>query len=93
MFMGLGVVPKAGDPFVDMIDLRQLHGHFVRVRATRTVAAMPDHTDYIARRVAADPVPGSAQRAAILGRRSGERLERHIVEQLIVAERFPDVLS
>ena len=62
MFMGLGVVPKAGDPFVDMIDLRQLHGHFVRVRDTRTVAAMPDHTDYIARRVAADPVPGLVQR-------------------------------
>jgi hypothetical protein len=60
MLMGLGVVPKAGDPFVDMIDLRQLHGHFVRVRDTiaRLVAAMPDHTDYIAQRVAASPVPG-----------------------------------
>jgi hypothetical protein len=62
MLMGLGVVPKTGDPFVEMIDLQQVHGHFVRLRDTvaRMVTRMPDHTDYIARCVAADPVPEMA---------------------------------
>jgi tryptophan halogenase len=62
MLMGLGVVPKTYDPFVDMIDLQQLHTHFLRVRDTikHMVNAVPDHTDYIARHAAADLVPGLA---------------------------------
>jgi hypothetical protein len=58
LFMGLGVVPKTCDPFVDMIELRQLHSHFVRVRdaIARAVKSMPDHATYIAQRVAAGPV-------------------------------------
>ena len=57
MLMGLGVVPKAYDPFVDMADPQQLHTHFVRVREAiaGTVGAMPEHADYIAQRVAAEP--------------------------------------
>ena len=62
MLMGLGVTPKSYDPFVDLLDLEQLRAHFVRLRDTiaSTVNAMPDHTDYIARHVAAPPVPGMA---------------------------------
>ena len=60
MLLGLGVVPKRYDPFVDMIDIEQLRSHFVRLRdaIAGTVSGMPDHTDYIARHVAASPVPG-----------------------------------
>lgn len=60
MLLGLGVVPKRYDPFVDMIDIEQLRSHFVRLRdaIAGTVSGMPDHTDYIARHVAAAPVPG-----------------------------------
>ncbi|MEO7494977.1 MAG: tryptophan halogenase family protein [Massilia sp.] len=60
MLMGLGVTPEAYDPFVDMIELEQLFAHFVRLRESvaMTVKAMPDHTDYIGRHVAAAPVPG-----------------------------------
>jgi hypothetical protein len=59
---GLGVIPKSYDPFVDMIDQDQLRGHLVSVRDSieRTVAAMPDHTHYIARHMAAAPVAGLA---------------------------------
>ena len=62
ILFGLGVVPQSYDPFIDMIDLNQLRGHFARVRSTiaQTVSNMPDHTDYIRQRVTADPVPGLA---------------------------------
>ena len=62
ILMGLGVIPEAYDPFVDMIDVEHLHKHFVRVRQAiaQTAHAMPDHTDYINQRVRADPVPGMA---------------------------------
>ncbi len=62
ILFGLGVRPETYDPFIDGIDIEQLRTHFARVRATimQTVSAMPDHTDYIARRVRADPVPGMA---------------------------------
>jgi tryptophan halogenase len=55
---GLGVSPLTWDPFIDRIDEEQLRTHFVRLRTTiaRTVAAMPDHGDYIAQHVKADPV-------------------------------------
>lgn len=49
MLMGLGVVPKAVDPWVEMMDLDQLRTHFVRVRETiaHAVKAMPDHAQFI----------------------------------------------
>lgn len=59
ILMGLGVVPKNYDPLVDLIDLRQLHGHFANLRdaIAQTVKGMPEHKDYIAQRVAAEPIP------------------------------------
>ena len=61
ILLGLGVVPKTYDPFVDLIDLKQLSVHFARVRdaINGTVNAMPDHAAYIARHVAAAPVPAT----------------------------------
>jgi hypothetical protein len=55
MLLGLGVVPKTDDPFVAAIDRDALQAHMARVRAgiIETVAAMPDHGDYISRTVAA----------------------------------------
>jgi tryptophan halogenase len=55
MLMGLGVVPKRYDPFVDRLDLRQLHGHFAGLRdlIAQTVARMPDHGAYLAANAAA----------------------------------------
>ena len=51
MLFGLGVVPGAWDPFIDRIDEQALRTHFARLRSAiaGTVAAMPDHADYIAR--------------------------------------------
>ena len=48
---GLGVVPKACNPFVEKIDLQPLRTHFARLHEAiaNTVRAMPDHGDYIAR--------------------------------------------
>ncbi len=62
MLMGLGVMPKSYDPFVDMLNIDQLNTHFVRLREAiaGTVRDMPDHTQYIDQRVKADPVPGLA---------------------------------
>lgn len=50
MLMGLGVVPKRYDPFVDALDIRQVHGHFAGVRdmIARAVERMPAHGDFIA---------------------------------------------
>ncbi|MEP6501755.1 MAG: tryptophan halogenase family protein [Betaproteobacteria bacterium] len=58
ILQGLGVTPATWDPFIDRIDEEQLRSHFVRLRTAiaRTVAAMPDHTDYIAQHVRAEPV-------------------------------------
>ncbi|UGQ44548.1 tryptophan halogenase family protein [Massilia endophytica] len=55
ILMGLGIVPKRYDPFVDMMDLRQLQVHFHKMRETiqRAAAAMPDHGDYIQHHVIA----------------------------------------
>jgi flavin-dependent dehydrogenase len=55
MMMGLGVVPKRYDPFVDQVDLRQLHGHFAGLRdaIAQAVARMPGQGEYIASHVAA----------------------------------------
>ena len=59
ILLGLGAMPKTYDPFVDNIDLAQLRTHFTRLRTAiaGTVSGMPDHTDYIARHVRAEPMP------------------------------------
>ncbi len=53
IFLGLGLMPQSYDPFIDLIDEAPLRTHFVRLRAAiaKTVAAMPEHADYIARNV------------------------------------------
>ncbi|MFN3790211.1 tryptophan halogenase family protein [Massilia sp.] len=53
MLMGLGMVPKRYDPFVDALDIRQVHGHFAGVRdmIAQAVARMPEHGAYIAAQV------------------------------------------
>jgi tryptophan halogenase len=58
IMLGLGVMPQAHDPFVELIDEAPLRTHFARLRAAiaQTVAGMPDHADYIARHVLADAV-------------------------------------
>jgi tryptophan halogenase len=58
ILMGLGVVPKAYDPLIDLMDVSRLHVHFARLRETitRTVKAMPDHAEYIRQHAAAPPV-------------------------------------
>jgi len=50
MLMGLGVMPKRYDPFVDQADIRQVHGHFAGLRdmVAQTVARMPGHEAYLA---------------------------------------------
>jgi len=50
ILLGLGVVPKKGDPLIDLMDLHRLQEHFAKVRETiaRAVGAMPAHGQYIA---------------------------------------------
>jgi len=54
MLMGLGVVPGRYDPYVDLVDLREVHGHFAGLRdmIARAVARMPDHGAYLASQAA-----------------------------------------
>lgn len=54
MLMGLGVVPKRYDPFVDRVDLREVHGHFAGLREliAQAAARMPDHAAYLAAQAA-----------------------------------------
>jgi len=49
MLTGLGVEPKRYDPFVDNVDMRELHGHFAGLRdlIVQTVARMPAHGAYL----------------------------------------------
>jgi tryptophan halogenase len=49
MLVGLGVEPKRYDPFVDDVDMRQLHGHFAGLRdlMAQAVAKMPGHGAYL----------------------------------------------
>ena len=49
MLTGLGVEPKRYDPFVDVVDMRELHGHFAGLRdlIVQTVARMPAHGAYL----------------------------------------------
>ncbi|MFP5394401.1 MAG: tryptophan 7-halogenase, partial [Gammaproteobacteria bacterium] len=62
ILMGLGVAPESYDPAVDMIEIEHLHKHFVRVRQAiaSTAHAMPDHGEFIAANLRADPIPGLA---------------------------------
>jgi len=55
---GLGVVPKAGDPLLEQMDLRALRTHFDRVRETiaRAVGQMPGHQQYLEQLVGGSPV-------------------------------------
>ncbi|MFL6624995.1 MAG: tryptophan halogenase family protein [Vitreoscilla sp.] len=59
---GLGVEPQAWDPFIDRIDEPALRAHFARLHGAiaGTVAAMPDHADYIARHARAEPPQATA---------------------------------
>jgi glycine/D-amino acid oxidase-like deaminating enzyme len=78
MMLGLGVVPKRYDPFVDHADLRQLHGHFAGLRdmIAQTVARMPDHDSYIASQVSAAPMPGLADNRAAMAEAGGLLMAR-----------------
>jgi tryptophan halogenase len=64
ILFGLGLMPQTYDPFIDRIDEAQLRAHFARVRTAiaQTVQGMPDHGDYIARHVRAEP-PSTVARA------------------------------
>jgi tryptophan halogenase len=57
ILFGLGVTPAAWDPFIDRIDEQALRAHFARLRSAiaGTVAAMPDHADYLSRHARAEP--------------------------------------
>ena len=57
ILVGLGVVPQAGDPLIDLMDLSQLQVHFARLRETikQFAAVTPDHAEYIRAQVAAPP--------------------------------------
>jgi tryptophan halogenase len=50
MMMGLGVMPKRYDPFVDHADIREVHGHFAGVRdlIAQAVSRMPEHGSHVA---------------------------------------------
>jgi tryptophan halogenase len=50
LLMGLGIVPRAGDPLVELMDLPRLHQHFLLLHETirRAVGAMPEHASYVA---------------------------------------------
>ncbi len=59
ILMGLGVVPKAYDPLVDTLDMRQMIAHFAQLREAirQTADAFPTHADYIRDYVLADSKP------------------------------------
>jgi tryptophan halogenase len=59
LLLGLGVHPKAYDPMVELLDEQSLRTHFAKLRESiqQMVQALPDHADYIARNVAAEPMP------------------------------------
>jgi hypothetical protein len=62
ILFGLGVAPRTWDPFIDRIDEQTLRTHFARLRSAiaGTVAAMPDHAEYIARHARAEAPTGDA---------------------------------
>ncbi len=66
MLMGLGAVPKRYDPFVDAVDIREVHGHFAGVRdmIVQAVDRMPTHDAYIAEQLRASQPRAASPRAA-----------------------------
>jgi len=56
ILMGLGAVPSSYDPFVDRLDLRQLHAHFRNLRdaIAQVTARAPGHMDYVRQLAAAN---------------------------------------
>jgi tryptophan halogenase len=58
LFLGLGLVPESHDPFVDLIDQRELRDHFLRIRQLigQMAAGVPLHSDYIARRCGSERI-------------------------------------
>jgi tryptophan halogenase len=57
MLMGLGATPKRYDPRADLVDIRQVHGHFAGLRDMigQAVARMPDHGTYVAGQALTSP--------------------------------------
>ena len=66
MMMGLGAVPKRYDPFVDAVDIREVHGHFAGVRdmIAQAVELMPTHDAYVAGQLRAGQLGDASSRAA-----------------------------
>jgi len=50
MLLGLGVMPARYDPYVDDVDMKQLHGHFAGLRdlIVQTVGQMPRQEAHLA---------------------------------------------
>jgi len=57
LFLGLGLTPESHDPFVDLVDPRELRDHFLRIRQLigQMAAGVPLHSDYIARHCGSEP--------------------------------------
>jgi tryptophan halogenase len=57
LMFGLGLQPQTFDPFVEMVDEQVLRTHFARLREAiaATVAKAPDHGEFIAHYVKAEP--------------------------------------
>ena len=51
LLLGLGVMPRRRDPYVDLVDLDGVKRHLSTVRnlIRRTTQAMPLHTEFLAR--------------------------------------------
>jgi tryptophan halogenase len=49
MLVGLGAMPACYDPYVDDVDIRELHGHFAGLRdlIAQTVGRMPTQEAYL----------------------------------------------
>ena len=78
ILFGLGVTPAAWDPFIDRIDEQALRTHFARLRAAiaGTVAAMPDHADYVARLTRAEPAGRDLASQAMARAAPARKVER-----------------
>jgi len=51
LYLGLGLMPESYNPFVDLIDQRELRQHFLQIRQLigQMVTSVPLHSDYITR--------------------------------------------
>jgi tryptophan halogenase len=56
LFLGLGLMPESYDPFVDLIDQKELRDHFLRIRhlIRQMTARVPLHGDYVLRHCRAE---------------------------------------